>query len=102
MPASSHDLTRLIVESGTSSPDLITTVLPQTRAGISFQDGIAIGKLNGGTIEVSSSEGKGSVFSFSVPIYATVAGKLQANDYTNAGLIASNQGWIKNHAKFKG
>src|SRR5690606_22395951 len=47
MPASSHALTRLSDESGTSSPDLRTTVLPQTSAGISFHDGIAIGKLNG-------------------------------------------------------
>ncbi len=71
-------------------------------AGIGLYICKAIIESHGGTIEVSSSEGKGSVFSFSVPIYATVAGKLQANDYTNAGLIASNQGWIKNHAKFKG
>src|SRR6185369_7839195 len=47
MPAFSQDLTRLIVESGTSSPDLITTVFPQTSAGISFHEGIAIGKLKG-------------------------------------------------------
>ena len=39
--------TRFRADSGTSSPDLMTTVLPQTSAGISFHDGIAIGKLNG-------------------------------------------------------
>src|SRR5690606_22409513 len=47
IPACSHAFTRLSVESGTSSPDLITTVLPQTSAGISFHEGIAIGKVNG-------------------------------------------------------
>jgi signal transduction histidine kinase len=62
----------------------------------------AIVESHGGTIEVNSVEGKGSTFSFTVPIYATVADKLQANDHTNAGLITTNQGWIKNHAKFKG
>ncbi len=62
----------------------------------------AIVESHGGAIEVSSVEGQGSTFSFSVPIYASVADKLQANDFTNAGLISTNQGWIKNHAKFKG
>ena len=61
----------------------------------------AIVESHGGTIEVSSTEGEGSVFSFTVPIYASVAEKLAANDNTNAGLITSNEGWIKNHAKFK-
>lgn len=62
----------------------------------------AIVESHRGSIEVTSVEGQGSTFSFSVPIYASVADKLQANDFTNAGLISSNQGWIKNHAKFKG
>src|ERR1041385_6192037 len=47
IPAFSQDLTKLMVERGTSSPDFMTTVLPQTKAGINFHDGIAIGKLNG-------------------------------------------------------
>src|SRR5260370_33645228 len=46
-PASSHALTRLYVESGVSSAGLMTTVLPQTSAGINFQEGIAIGKFQG-------------------------------------------------------
>lgn len=62
----------------------------------------AIVESHGGTIGVTSVEGEGSTFSFTVPIYATVAGKLQANDHTNAGLIKSGEGWIKNHAKFSG
>ncbi len=62
----------------------------------------AIVESHGGTIEVSSIEGQGSTFAFTVPIYASVADKLQANDHTNAGLISSSDGWIKNHTKFKG
>lgn len=60
----------------------------------------AIVESHGGTIGVSSIEGQGSTFSFTVPTYASVADKLQANDHTNAGLIKSSDGWIKNHSRF--
>ena len=46
-PASSSARTRLKVESGVSSAGLMTQVLPQTRAGNSFQEGIAMGKFHG-------------------------------------------------------
>src|ERR1039457_4627013 len=47
MPASVSACTRLKVESGVSCAGLITQVLPQTTAGSSFQDEIAMGKFQG-------------------------------------------------------
>src|SRR5438270_2934801 len=46
-PASASTRTRLKVESGVSWAGLITQVLPQTKAGNSFHDGIAMGKFQG-------------------------------------------------------
>ena len=63
----------------------------------------AIVESHGGTIDVSSEEGKGSTFSFRVPTYASVAKKLESHDNSNEGIIRSgSEGWIKNHAKFRG
>src|SRR6266700_1127933 len=49
-PASVKVLTRFNVESGVSSAGLITQVLPQTRAGNSFHEGMAMGKFHGAII----------------------------------------------------
>src|SRR5689334_22856213 len=46
-PASSRMRTKLSAESGVKVAGLKTTVLPQTSAGMIFQDGIAIGKFQG-------------------------------------------------------
>ena len=46
-PASPSSSTNRDASSGVSSAGLRTTVFPQTRAGQSFQDGIAIGKFQG-------------------------------------------------------
>ena len=71
--------------------------------GIGLYISKAIVESHGGTIEVKSEEGRGSAFSFTVPIYATVAEKLREGDNTNESLIRSGaNGWIKNHAKYRG
>lgn len=62
----------------------------------------AIIESHGGSISARSKEGEGSVFSFTVPIYATVAEKLQASNNVNEGILQSSHGWIKNHALFRG
>src|SRR5438270_4441808 len=46
-PASTSVRTRFIHESGVSSAGFMTQVLPQTSAGKSFHDGIAMGKFHG-------------------------------------------------------
>lgn len=62
----------------------------------------AIVESHGGHIEVKSEDGRGSLFSFTVPIYSTVAEKLKISGNSNEALIRSNTGWIKNHSKFRG
>jgi signal transduction histidine kinase len=70
--------------------------------GIGLYISKAIIESHGGTIGVRSEEGKGSIFTFSLPIYATVAAKLQSGDNSNEGLIEHGNGWIKNHSMYRG
>src|SRR3954453_21514834 len=55
IPASSRTLTKFSADKGVCEAGLNTTVLPQTSAGMIFQDGIAIGKFHGVMIELSPS-----------------------------------------------
>ena len=59
----------------------------------------AIIESHGGKIGVTSVEGEGSTFSFSVPIYSTVADKLLTD---NEAIMQNASGWIKNHSMFRG
>jgi signal transduction histidine kinase len=70
--------------------------------GIGLYISKAIVESHGGTISVRSEEGKGSIFTVSLPIYSTVADKLKAMDNSNEGLISEGRGWIKNHSMFRG
>jgi signal transduction histidine kinase len=61
----------------------------------------AIVESHGGQVWVRSSEGHGSIFGFSLPIYSTVADKLLASDNNNQGIIENAHGWIKNHSMYR-
>lgn len=62
----------------------------------------AIIESHGGKMSVRSSEGHGSTFTFTLPIYATVADKLMASNNKNEAIIENSNGWIKNHAMYRG
>lgn len=71
--------------------------------GIGLYISKAIVESHGGKIGVRSTEGEGSTFEFSLPIYSTVAEKLSANHNSNESLIEHDEdGWIKNHAMYRG
>ncbi len=61
----------------------------------------AIVESHGGTIWARSTEGQGSTFGFNLPVYSTVANKLLSNN-SNESIIESSNGWIKNHAMYRG
>lgn len=56
---------------------------------------------HGGTITARSEEHKGSVFSFTIPTYASVHDKLLEDGQLNQSLIRTGGGWIKNHAMYR-
>lgn len=71
-----------------------------TGIGLYISKGIV--ESHGGTIGVRSEEGKGSIFTAALPIYATVADKLKSSDNSNESLIEHGNGWIKNHSMYRG
>ncbi|MES2876475.1 MAG: ATP-binding protein [Patescibacteria group bacterium] len=71
--------------------------------GIGLYISKAIVESNGGKIAVRSVEGRGSTFTVSLPIYATVADKLTKTGANNQDFIErSSSGWIKNHGSIRG
>lgn len=70
--------------------------------GIGLYISKAIVESHGGNIGVRSEDGHGSVFTVSLPTFASVADKLKAGDNSNEGLIDQGAGWIKNHSMYRG
>lgn len=69
--------------------------------GIGLYISKAIISSHGGTITARSVENEGSTFSFTLPIYDTVASKLKEGN-NNQSLIEHGSGWIRNHSLYRG
>lgn len=72
--------------------------------GIGLYISKAIVESHGGTISVKSEEGKGSIFTVSIPTFRSVSAALEASGNTNASLMKKTDSgvWIKNHSSFRG
>lgn len=63
----------------------------------------AIVESHGGSISVRSDEGHGTTFSFTIPIYASIADKLAKGDNSNESVIdKKDKKFIKNHSLYRG
>lgn len=62
----------------------------------------AIVSSHGGIISAQSVENEGSIFTFTIPIYDTVADKISSSRNNNSALIEKGGGWIKNHSMRRG
>jgi signal transduction histidine kinase len=73
-------------------------------SGIGLYISKAIVESHGGTMHVRSVEGEGSTFSFTLPLYSSVADKLSSNANNNQALITKTHegSWIKNHGVIRG
>lgn len=72
-------------------------------SGIGLYISKAIVESHGGNISVNSSENKGSTFTFSIPIYASVEQKLKEGDNgNNEKVIKTKSNWITNHNMYRG
>jgi len=69
--------------------------------GIGLYIAKAFVESHGGSISVTSKENEGSTFSFTLPIYATVADKLLEDGQLNQSLVRRGGGWIRNHSMYR-
>lgn len=67
-------------------------------SGLGLYISRAIVESHGGQISFQSTEGKGSTFAFTLPIYSYVRSQLESNQNSNAGLVSQNN-VISNHGR---
>lgn len=70
--------------------------------GIGLYISKAIVEAHGGTIAVTSEDGRGSVFTVILPTYAVVAEKLKSGNNSSRELLSDGKSWIKNHNMYRG